>query len=66
MAARLFVSDVAVGVVSASATLGVLARSPFTMSSLAPCSLIPFGKLIRSVFAAANIVASAIPWSSSS
>jgi hypothetical protein len=53
--ARLFVPDVAVGVISASATLGVFARSPFPMSSLAPCSLIPFGKLIRSAFAAATM-----------
>jgi hypothetical protein len=51
--AVLFVPDVAVGVVSASATFGVLARSAFTMSSLAACSLIPFGKLVRSAFAAA-------------
>jgi hypothetical protein len=50
---RLFVPDVAVAVVSASATLGVLARSSFTMFSLAPYSLIPFGKLSHPAIAAA-------------
>jgi hypothetical protein len=53
-AARLFVPHVAVGVVSASATLGVFARSPLTMFSLAPYSLIPFGKLTHPAFAAAR------------
>ena len=51
-AARLFVPHAAFGVVSASATLGVLARSSFTMFSVAPCSLIPLGKLTHPAFAA--------------
>jgi hypothetical protein len=50
---RLYVPHVAVGVASASATLGVLARSSFTMFLFNPCSLIPFGKLTHPAFAAA-------------
>jgi hypothetical protein len=50
--ARLFVPHVAVGVASASATLGVFARSPFTMFSLASSSVIAFGELAHATAAA--------------
>jgi hypothetical protein len=49
---RLFVPHVAVSVASASAALGVLARSPFTMFSLARSSVIAFGELTHATPAA--------------